>query len=84
MSFERYEQPDPISLLNERTHGDGSVVNQSDGKPEPLVLQFPLSSLSASLSFPSPPSLARILFYSDFLCVSRTFYRAFISTPLDS
>lgn len=70
MFSERYEQPDPISLPSERTHGDEGAVNQSDGKLELGTPQLPLSSLSTSLS------LFQTLFYffSNFSRVSRVLF----------
>lgn len=77
VSSERYEQPDPISLLNERTHGDGGAVNQSDGKPEPLIrynYPFPPStSLSLSLFLIHPFAHSQIFYASLMLFIRYSF-----------
>lgn len=66
---ERYERPDPISLPSERTHGNGDVVNQSDGKPEPGT---PFLSPSPTLSYTL--FLFPLFSSSDLLCVSRVLF----------
>ena len=64
MFSERYEQLDPISLPSKRTHGNGGVINQSDGK---LELSTPISPF-----LPHQFILFLVAFYllSDFLSVS--------------
>ena len=66
---ERYEQLDPISLPSKRTHGNGGVINQSDGK---LELSTPISPFLPHPLTPSQFILFLVAFYllSDFLSVS--------------
>lgn len=70
MFSERYEQPDPISLPSERTHGDRDVVNQSDGKPElgTPIPPFHFLPLSLFLSFFRTPFYSTSDFHATLVC----------------
>lgn len=66
----RYEQPDPISLPSERTHGDRDVVNQSDGKPElgTPIPPFHFLPLSLFLPFFRTPFYPTSDFHATLVC----------------